>query len=471
MVNKSDFKESLVTIDGQTIKVKHRIIDNTTDDVTRYKNYFKTNAFRERMKTLTTRELRYLRYMLPQSGVLFLTAQPGVGKSAIAKSIARKLLLQYLDIRLSIADETDLQFPNLVMSEEIQRHIIEYAVPEWAVLSNQKPTLIHFEELNRTSLAVRNAALQILLERGIGPKFSFNQNVLMMSSGNLGDKDGTSVEEFESALNNRLIHVAHDLTIAEWVTWGKNEGMVHPVILNFISSRGHDIFITLPSDDDESGAYATPRTWTMLSDHIMVNYSNGVELDSNGEVVRDEDGSPLYIPGGYEYDFERDELVVDGEGNLIIDYGDLYGNIDMIKEVCPSIVGPRGTNAFLRYLTETKSISIKDVLNDYPSRAEFISGLSSDMLNDIVSQAKKENWGSWSDNNIQNFHLFMRVCQPELQVSFITEVLDNVKSRVEGGIKNPVIGKLLGGMRDVVVKVSEANIRLNGTSPKRSNVN
>jgi hypothetical protein len=28
-----------------------------------------------------------------------------------------------------------------------------------------------------------------------------------MSSGNLGDEDGTDVEEFDSALNNRLIHI------------------------------------------------------------------------------------------------------------------------------------------------------------------------------------------------------------------------------------------------------------------------
>jgi hypothetical protein len=37
-----------------------------------------------------------------------------------------------------------------------------------------------------------------LLEREIGTAFKFNDNVLMMSSGNLGDEDGTDVEEFDS---------------------------------------------------------------------------------------------------------------------------------------------------------------------------------------------------------------------------------------------------------------------------------
>jgi hypothetical protein len=36
-----------------------------------------------------------------------------------------------------------------------------------------------------------------------------------MMSGNLGDEDGTDVEEFDSALNNRLIHINHTLDVQE----------------------------------------------------------------------------------------------------------------------------------------------------------------------------------------------------------------------------------------------------------------
>ena len=38
----------------------------------------------------------------------------------------------------------------------------------------------------------------MLHERGIGTEFKFNDNVLMIASGNLGDEDGTDVEEFDS---------------------------------------------------------------------------------------------------------------------------------------------------------------------------------------------------------------------------------------------------------------------------------
>jgi hypothetical protein len=44
-----------------------------------------------------------------------------------------------------------------------------------------------------------------------------------MSSGNLGDEDGTDVEEFDSALNNRLIHINHTLDVQEWLDYAEEK--------------------------------------------------------------------------------------------------------------------------------------------------------------------------------------------------------------------------------------------------------
>jgi len=103
-----------------------------------------------------------------------------------------------------------------IKKKTVQVKTLKHVVPEWAIKANMKPTLIHFEELNRSTLQVRNAALQLLLEREIGAFFKFNDSVYMMSSGNLGEEDGTDVEEFDQALNNRLIHYTHDMPFPEW---------------------------------------------------------------------------------------------------------------------------------------------------------------------------------------------------------------------------------------------------------------
>ena len=66
---------------------------------------------REKLSTLSKTELKYFQIMWAKSGVLFITAKPGVAKSAIARSIAEKMNFKYIDMRLSMCDETDFKFP------------------------------------------------------------------------------------------------------------------------------------------------------------------------------------------------------------------------------------------------------------------------------------------------------------------------------------------------------------------------
>ena len=163
----------------------------------KFENKLLPEALKNRMNTLTEMEKTYFQVMWAKYGVLNITSKPGVAKSAIGKSIADKMEFKYRDIRLTMVDETDVGLYPSVSEIELDGQMIkclDFVVPRWAIEANKQPTIIHFEELNRASQQVRNAALQILLERQIG-EFKFNDNVLMMSSGNLGDEDGTDVEE------------------------------------------------------------------------------------------------------------------------------------------------------------------------------------------------------------------------------------------------------------------------------------
>ena len=163
----------------------------------------------------------------------------------------------------SVSDAvSDADLVMILAPDEFQQGLYESEIK-----SNLKPTLIHFEELNRASQHVRNAALQILLEREIGTEFKFNENVLMMCSGNLGEEDNTDVEELDSALNNRLIHVNHKLSVEEWIDGFAREN-VHPTIVDYIETHPEQIYKTSENTD----AYATPRSWTFLSDFIVENF-------------------------------------------------------------------------------------------------------------------------------------------------------------------------------------------------------
>lgn len=421
--------------------------------------------FRRRMKTLTPREASYLSIMLPQHGVLYIKAKPGVGKSAIARSIADKLGLQYVDIRLSMADETDMQFPNLTLHKDLDMHVIEHAMPEWAVLANERPTLIHFEELNRAPLAVRNAALQVLLERGIGPRFKFNKNVFMMASGNLGDEDGTDVEEFDTALNNRLIHRKHDLPAAEWLEWG--EGIIHPDIHKFIEYYPENLYIR-PTETSQT--FASPRTWHFLSDYIIANYGGGPMLDEEGELLRDKEGNVLHFYEGYKVDDKGKVVTVDevdsNKKNITSDdsrivgvreFGEQKDYMRGLSTVITDYVGPVGASTFVRFLEERTRVSLKDIIENFKKVENDLKKFKRDKYSELLSEAKNTDLTKWSDKNIENFAEFLRMCSADERTGFFLYIIDNGNTSTTNKITNPNIRTLLRKFREELKNIKSIN--------------
>jgi len=350
----------------------------------------------EKFQLLTERQKKYFRIMYAQSGVLFITAEPGVAKSAIMKTIAKKLGFVYKDVRLSMVDEIDVGlFPYREDCEvdatidledggkESVKKVISlmaYAIPKWAYEANQQPTLIHFEELNRAPLAVRNAALQILLERAIGSDFQFNDGVFMVSSGNLGDADGTDVEEFDRALNNRLIHMSHTLTLPEWVSDFATEN-VHPVVVSFLkSNEEHFLHSFDERRSKDSAAYATPRSWTFLSDYIVKNY---------------------------------------GMNSSIRDWS------NDIRELAASYVGNGAATRFIRFLDESLRFGVRDLLDRYDEIQDMLKDISRDKKSELLNTLKGMDFRLWTKKQKENVKKFVLILSEDEAVSFILKILDS----------------------------------------------
>ena len=312
---------------------------------------------RENLKVLTNKERTYFQCMWPKSGVLYITSKPGIAKSAIARNIAEKMGFAYKDIRLAMVDETDVGlFPSLGEIDGVK--CLDHVVPKWAIDANRKPTIIHFEELNRATAQVRNAALQILLERAIGTNFHFNENVLMIASGNLGDEDGTDVEEFDAALNGRLIHMKHTLSHKEWIS-GYAKDNVHPVIVSYIES--YPEFMYKESTEDGPKAYASPRTWTFLSDYIVANY--GMEATPR--------------------EFLQDLFVI-----------------------ASSYVGV-SAKKFITYCEDMMNINVQDVIDRYDEIKADLAKYNRDKKSELIQSLKKKDIESMTDFQRENVTKFL----------------------------------------------------------------
>lgn len=231
----------------------------------------KTEVKRGNKRTKLTEKEQLYFDIIKSGNVLFLKGAPGTAKSAIPNTISKLMNFQYISLHLAQSDNVDLgQYP--VPKTKDDYTIIDYAVPGWAVKANQAPTIIHFEELNRCRQDIQDAALQLLNEREIGTNFKFNENVYMVSSGNLGEEDGTEIKDLDNAMNNRLVHKLHILTLDEWIEGFANEN-VSKYIISFLKAHPEH-YIKVPVEGEV--AYPSPRSWTNL-DRFFSSMAKGKE--------------------------------------------------------------------------------------------------------------------------------------------------------------------------------------------------
>lgn len=368
----------------------------------------------KRIKTLNPMELTYFKIMLAKSGVLEIRSKPGIAKSAIMKEISDKLGFAFYDIRLSMVDETDVGLYPTVTTRTIEGKefkFIEHVPPLWAFEANQRPSIIFFEEMNRANLAVRNAALQILLERTIGYNFKFNSNVLMCASGNLGEEDGTDVEEYDAALNNRLIHMKHDLNIEQWKDGFAND-FVLPTIVSFLTGNAEHYYkIKTDKEGDAMAAYATPRSWTFLSDYILTNYPPTIDTDANG--------NELYVDANGDF---VDKSVKGATPKIV--YPNIVDWLPDVKKIGIGYVGA-SIQRFIRYCEESLRIGVNDVINRYPEIAEDLKRFNRDKNSEILNGLKKFKIPEWDKKQSENVKCFLQTVAKDELVGYLIYVLDD----------------------------------------------
>jgi hypothetical protein len=344
------------------------------------------------------KEEKYFNIMSANSGVLYLMGRPGEAKTAMIENIAKTRGFQFIDLRLSQMDETDIGlFPF------IENGVVRHAIPEWADRANKEPTIIMFDELNRSRESIRNAALQILNERRIGYGFKFNENVHFVAAGNLGEEDGTSVDEFDTALWNRLIPIKHFLTIEEWVD-GFAEENVWNYIVSFVNSHP-DHFYREPGG--ESKQFATPRSWTFLSNHLETRFQGleNIKLEEAKQIV---------------------------------------------KEIGWSFVGNSATT-FIRYLEDMSSINVNDIIERFDQVSSQVKKMSRAQISEMIHALKDMNTEKFKTNEINNITEFLKLVHIDERVSYLLDVI----SSMEDIKKNSKSKKLIDNFSEDIMNIKK----------------
>lgn len=386
----------------------------------------------ENMDKLNEQEQRFLKLMLPNSGVLNVLGPPGGCKSAIFRSIANKLGFQLFDIRLPLIDETDVglyPITNKIEDPTTGKNIVtlDYAVPRWAIEANKQPSIIVFDEFNRADESKRNAAMQILLERQIGTDFQFNNEVFMVALGNMGEEDGTNVEEFDTAMNNRLIHFNDfQLPISSWIE-GFAKKNLHPVLVEFFEQGNEDILHQVPKDEDgeegsgeSNNAFPSHRSWTFLSDYIVTNYGRESE------------------PSEWLEDVKREGVKFVGSN----------------------------VHKFVKYCEQRKQYTLQDVVDNFDKIKNDLENAGRDIVTEIYYEARKKEESESEENSffcslnkkqVENYIKFMKLLDDDMKYN----ILDILPMIEEENGKKSNLDRVCEEFSDLIEKLENKDFEVN----------
>jgi hypothetical protein len=212
---------------------------------------------------------------------------PGIGKSSIVEQIGKEMKRIVVDLRLAQLDPTDLRGIPMPNRETMRADWFLPAFwPERAeengereVMKNGKKTKVRYkagncplgpgilflDEIEKAPVSVKNAALQLVLDRRIGD-YKLPDDWSMVCAANR-EEDGCFSQPLGNALANRLTHLEVEADVETWSAWARENGVLDDVIgyLHFAPQ-----FLYKVTGDH---AFPTPRSWVAGST-LMAMASN-----------------------------------------------------------------------------------------------------------------------------------------------------------------------------------------------------
>jgi hypothetical protein len=141
---------------------------------------------------------------------------------------------------------------------------MEYAPPgdlPDAETAAQYPIVVLFlDEMNSAPASVQSAAYQLILNRRVG-KYRLPDNVVMVAAGNRESDKGVTYR-MPTPLAKRFLHQEIKVDFAFWQEWAVMN-KIHKDVVGYLSFAKQDLYDF--DSKSSSRAFATPRTWTFVS--------------------------------------------------------------------------------------------------------------------------------------------------------------------------------------------------------------
>ena len=204
---------------------------------------------------------------LPAHIAILMRGPTGVGKSHVARALAKNLDLPYLDVRGSTMDESDMGIPDMAKSAEIGAYT--KMVPTWYLRACREPVVLMLDELNRSMPQVMQSFFQIVLDRELGnledgAALRLHPETRVIAAVNWGAE--YDVNDMDPALLRRFFVADIAPTSEDWIEWANTEGL-DEVLVDFIRQNSAHWRVD-PSAVEPGTVTPTPASWHRLDSSL-----------------------------------------------------------------------------------------------------------------------------------------------------------------------------------------------------------
>jgi len=195
---------------------------------------------------------------------------PGIGKSETFEQLRDSYIADgkkahLIDCRLSLWDPTDLKgYPYYDPQANKMRFSAPDELPDAEMAKEHDIIILFLDELNGAAPATQAAAYQLILNRAIG-KYKLPDNVVIAAAGNRETDKGVTYR-MPKPLANRFMHYEVRVDFQDWLNWATSNN-VHPDVVGYNTFSKSDLYNFDPASAERS--FATPRTWTYVSDTLF----------------------------------------------------------------------------------------------------------------------------------------------------------------------------------------------------------
>ena len=230
------------------------------------------------MKLTPAQTIEYCINVLRIRRVPYIAGMPGIGKSDVAKKIAKNLGLKIVDVRLTQKEPEDLTgLPQLVESRGRAQYVPFDSFPlegdDMPLREDGTPYkgwLLFFDELSSCEDDVLAACYNILLDRKVG-MHSLHKNTFVMAAGNLSTHSAIA-RQFPDTIKTRILAVEMEANLNDWVDWANEPSTVSdPDVIEYLQGNRNMFHGTGPEDSKyELESYAQPRGWAVVMELLQL---------------------------------------------------------------------------------------------------------------------------------------------------------------------------------------------------------